>query len=124
MRMTLCGQTMAHLPHWMQTSGSHTGISSAMLRFSHFAVPVGYVPSTGSALTGKLSPWPAIMRAVTSRTNCGACGDTAGGIAIVLVAAVGNLHLEQVRQRVVHGGEVHLHDLLALACRRSSRSTS
>ncbi len=77
MRMTLCGQIMAHLPHWMQTSGSHTGISAAMLRFSHFAVPVGYVPSAGSALTGKLSPSPAIIGAVTSCTKRGACGEHA-----------------------------------------------
>ena len=59
MRMTACGQTMAHLPHWMQVFVSHTGISSAMLRFSHLAVPVGKVPSAGKALTGSMSPWPA-----------------------------------------------------------------
>src|SRR6266542_326067 len=40
MRMTLCGQTIAHLPHWMQMPGSQAGISSARLRFSHLAVPV------------------------------------------------------------------------------------
>src|SRR3972149_2812236 len=64
-RMTACGQTSTHLPHWMQMSGSHTGISSPMLRFSHCAVPVGYVPSTGIALTGSSSPNPAIIFAVT-----------------------------------------------------------
>ncbi len=31
----------------MHSTWSHTGIWSAMLRFSHCAVPVGYVPSTG-----------------------------------------------------------------------------
>src|ERR1700693_1708810 len=46
-RMTECGQTITHLPHWMQRSSSHTGISRAMLRFSHFDVPMGKVPSTG-----------------------------------------------------------------------------
>src|SRR5262249_441773 len=52
MRMTAWGQTIAHLPHWMHVIGSHTGISMAMLRFSYCAVPVGNVPSQGSALTG------------------------------------------------------------------------
>src|SRR5579863_8947227 len=41
MRITACGQTITHLPHCMQRSGSQTGISWAMLRFSHFAVPEG-----------------------------------------------------------------------------------
>ena len=34
----------------MQMSGSQIGMDSAMLRFSYRAVPVGNVPSTGSAL--------------------------------------------------------------------------
>src|SRR5262249_8984363 len=55
-RITECGQTIAHLPHWMQVFVSHIGISSARLRFSHLAVPVGNVPSQGKALTGRLSP--------------------------------------------------------------------
>jgi hypothetical protein len=37
-------------------------MSMAMLRFSHWVVPVGQVPSTGNALTGSRSPLPAIMR--------------------------------------------------------------
>ena len=57
--MAACGQTMAHLAHWMHTSASHTGISSAMLRFSHWVVPVGKVPSAGIRLTGRESPTPA-----------------------------------------------------------------
>src|SRR5215467_16252207 len=40
-RIAACGQTMAHLPHWIQVFASHTGISSAMLRFSHLLVAVG-----------------------------------------------------------------------------------
>src|SRR5438552_17822568 len=59
MRMTACGQTMAHLPHWMQVLVSQTGISTAMLGFAHLAVPVGKVPSGEKALTGSVSPWPA-----------------------------------------------------------------
>ncbi len=39
-RMTACGQTMMHLPHWMHRSDSQTGMSSARLRFSHCVVPV------------------------------------------------------------------------------------
>src|SRR5579859_3098043 len=38
-RMTACGHTITHLPHWMQISSSQTGMSCARLRFSHFAVP-------------------------------------------------------------------------------------
>src|SRR5512136_2720578 len=34
-RIAACGHTIAHLLHWMQIAGSHTGISSAMFRFSH-----------------------------------------------------------------------------------------
>ena len=48
----------------MQIFESHTGISSAMLRFSHFAVATGHVPSTGNALTGRKSPFPASITAV------------------------------------------------------------
>src|ERR1019366_10749389 len=51
-RITACGHTITHLPHWMQSCSSHTGIICAMLRFSHCAVPVGNVPPAGSALTG------------------------------------------------------------------------
>ena len=41
MRIVACGQTMAHLPQSMHTSGSQIGISLAMARFSYRAVPVG-----------------------------------------------------------------------------------
>ena len=70
--MTACGQTSTHLPHWMQMFSSQTGISWAMFRFSHRVVPAGQVPSAGRALTGSRSPSPAIIRAVTLRTNSGA----------------------------------------------------
>src|SRR5579872_7427282 len=58
-RMTACGQTIAHLPHWMQIFESHAGISSARLRFSQREVAVGKVPSQENALTGSSSPRPA-----------------------------------------------------------------
>src|SRR6476646_9226036 len=63
--MTECGQTKLQLPHWMQVSGSHTATRSEMLRFSYAAVPLGYVPSTGNALTGSSSPRPASIMPVT-----------------------------------------------------------
>ena len=83
-RIAACGQTMTHLPHWMQVSGSQTGISSAMLRFSYCAVAVGKVPSTGIALTGRSSPRPPMISAVTFWTNSGANDGTTGGSSIVL----------------------------------------
>src|SRR5271165_6128337 len=46
-RMTACGQTITHLPHWMQRSLSQAGMNWAMLRFSHCAVPVGNAPPAG-----------------------------------------------------------------------------
>jgi hypothetical protein len=33
-RIAACGHTNTHLPHWLQRSGSQTGIASARLRFS------------------------------------------------------------------------------------------
>ena len=51
--MAACGQTMAHLPQSMQIDASQIGICWAMARFSYCVVPVGKVPSTGSALTGQ-----------------------------------------------------------------------
>ena len=79
-RIDACGQTMAHLPQSMQMVGSQTGICWAMARFSHLVVPVGNVPSTGSALTGSRSPSPAISRAVTCVTKSGALSGTGARI--------------------------------------------
>src|SRR5262245_6958489 len=78
-RIAACGKTSAHWLHWIQIFESHTGISSAMLRFSHLAVAVGHVPSTGNALTGSRSPLPASMTAVIFWTKSGACSETSGG---------------------------------------------
>src|ERR1035437_3588699 len=77
-RITLCGQTSTHLPHWMQSASSHTGISMAILRFSHCAVAMGKVPSMGMALTGRSSPLPAMIWASTSLTKAGAAAGTGG----------------------------------------------
>ncbi len=88
-RIAACGHTSAHLLHWMQSPGSQTGISTAMLRFSHCAVAVGHVPSTGKADTGSRSPWPAMIIDVTRCTNSGASAETAGGRPWVELAAAG-----------------------------------
>src|SRR5262249_48654528 len=85
MRITACGQTIAHLLHWMHVFVSHTGISRARFRFSHFAVPVGKVPSQGKALTGSSSPRPSQITPSTSRSNFGAALENGGGISIVLL---------------------------------------
>src|SRR5690606_21634261 len=69
--------------------GSQTGTASARSRFSHWAEPLGQVPSTGRAETGSWSPSPAIRRDETSRTNSGAPAGTGGRMATVLVAAPG-----------------------------------
>ena len=89
--MAACGQTIAHLLHWMQIAGSQTGMSCAMFRFSHCAVAVGHVPSTGKALTGSRSPLLASITAVTRLTKSGAASDTMGGSARVAVTAAGTL---------------------------------
>jgi len=89
--MAACGHTIVHLLHWMQRSGYQTGISSAMLRFSHCAVAVGNVPSTGNLLTGSMSPRPAMISAVTSCTKAGASLATMGGILSLLDATAGTL---------------------------------
>ncbi len=60
-----------------------------MPRFSHCEVPTGHVPSTGNALTGRLSPLPASMTAVTRWTNSGASRGTGGGRARSLVGSSG-----------------------------------
>ncbi len=75
----------------MQIFASHTGISRAMFRFSHRAVSVGQVPSTGNALTGNRSPWLASISAVTRLTKSGALSDTIGGRRCVAVAVAGTV---------------------------------
>src|SRR4029079_431927 len=78
-RIAAWGQTSAHLLHWMHKDASHTGMSAAMLRRSHCAVPVGHVPSTGNALTGRRSPLLASITAVTRLMKSGASSGTDAG---------------------------------------------
>ncbi len=73
----------------MQASESHSATKSEILRFSYCVVPEGYVPSTGSALTGSWSPVPSSMDAVTSRTNSGAVFGTGGIMPFLPIGASG-----------------------------------
>ena len=110
-RIAACGQTSAHWLHWMQIFGSQTGISSAMLRFSHFAVAIGHVPSTGNALTGSRSPLPASITAVTFWTKSGACSETSGGRPCACADRRRHRNLVQVRERLIDDLAVPAHDL-------------
>ncbi len=74
--MLAWGQTMAHLPQSMQIDSSQTGMLWAIARFSYLVVPVGNVPSAGNALTGSMSPSPAIRTAVTFLMKSGALSGT------------------------------------------------
>src|SRR5579859_424589 len=40
-RITACGHTSTHLLHWIHTAASHSGIPTAILRFSKRVVPLG-----------------------------------------------------------------------------------
>ncbi len=75
---------MAHLPQSMQIDGSQIGIIWAIARFSYLVVPVGKVPSAGMALTGSMSPSPAISREVTRATKSGTFSGAAGIVGIVV----------------------------------------
>ena len=83
-----------------------------MLRFSYWVVPVGKVPSTGNALTGSRSPWPAIIGAVTRSTKSGACCRARSGERGDVAARVGHAHLVQRAERAVDRGVVALDDRL------------
>jgi hypothetical protein len=89
-RIAACGQTNTHLLHWMQIGWSHTGISSAIARFSHCAVPVGQVPSAANAETGKRSPLPSRITACTRLTKSGAATGTVGRSSPLPVSAPGS----------------------------------
>ncbi len=45
-RITACGHTYAQRLHWIQFSGTHTGMSTAIPRFSYAEDPDGVEPST------------------------------------------------------------------------------
>jgi len=93
--MTPWGQTKLQLPHWMHRSGSQSATNSEILRFSYCAVPLGHVPSDGSALTGSSSPSPAIIAAVTLWTNSGAFAGTTGSSSVVEVTSRGTSTLSR-----------------------------
>ncbi len=62
----------AHLPHCTQASGFQLGMLRARSRFSYLVVAVGNTPSQGILETGRSSPLPLMISAVTSFTNFGA----------------------------------------------------
>ena len=116
MRIAACGHTSGQIAHCVQIVSSQIGISWAMLRFSHCVVPVGKVPSTGSADTGSRSPLPSSIIAVTRCTKSGAACGTTGRRVNARVGAAGHLDLAHRGQRGVDGGEVaRQHGLAALA---------
>ena len=84
-----------------------------MFRFSHFAVATGHVPSTGKALTGSRSPFPASITAVTFCTKSGACSDTSGATAVARAHRGRHRNLMQVRERLIDDLAVPPHDLRA-----------
>ena len=86
-----------------------------MLRFSYWVVPLGYVPSTGIALTGSSSPRPAIIVAVTVCTKSGAKSGTIGAGSSVRARARPAARPGGGRQRAVHRRLVALHHLGAAA---------
>ena len=84
-------------------------------------VPVGKVPSTGKALTGRSSPRLAIIMPSTSLTNAGALSGTGGTHVQLRGDLGGHLHLVQGRQGAVDRGVVPLDDRARRpSCRRSS----
>ena len=99
----------------MQSAGSQTGISVAMLRFSHCAVPVGQVPSTGKALTGQQVAVAGEHQRRHRCTKSGASAGTTGGRrARRGRRAPGTCDLGEAAERRVHGREVALQDLGSL----------
>ena len=69
------------------------------------------MPSTGSALTGRSSPRPAIIAAVTLRTNAGALAGTTAGSSRAGGHPAGNLDPVQALQGAVDRGLVALDHL-------------
>ncbi len=98
-RIVAWGQTIAHLPQSMQIDGSQIGIIWAIARFSYLVVPVGKVPSTGSALTGSWSPSPAIRRAVTRATKSGTPSGSAAVVGRSLVTTPSSTWISRSRER-------------------------
>ena len=95
----------------MQSSESQTATMSETLRFSYLVVPLGYVPSTGSALTGS-----SIAEAGHHRRRHGAHElRSVGGYQLARLAprrgSVGDLNLVQGGDRAVDRLDVALHDL-------------
>ena len=96
----------------MQTSGSQTGISVARLRFSYWAVPVGKVPSLGNALTGHAIAASGHDFAEDIAHEFGRVFEVTIG-RLDATRVVWNLDFVQMRERLIDGAQIHLHDFLA-----------
>ena len=120
MRIVACGHTYEHMPHWMQTSGSHSGICMPILRFSYCVVAVGNLPSTGHLAYGQ--------RIAATGHDFGRYGlhefrsiggnhrrhlDLAGYL-------IGILDFKDLVQSAIDGGVVHLRRLFRPLRRKSS----
>ena len=79
-----------------------------MLRFSHFDVPVGQVPSAGNALTGRRSPWLAIMIAGDALHEIGGIRRHRRRYMLRGTRRGRHWHLVQVGERRIDGIEVLL----------------
>ncbi len=111
--MVACGQTKEQIPHWMQSSSSQTGMSTAMLRFSYCEVAVGKVPSAG--ISG--------YRQVVAEAGNDPAGDFLdefrGGLGdsrrhFELAGGLGrHLDFVDVLERFVNGGVVHGNNFVA-----------
>ena len=76
-------------------------------------VPVGKVPSTGMALTGRRSPLPSIIIRVTRRTKSGSAAESRAAEHGASSDPLGDVDLVQGGQGPVHGREVPLEHRLA-----------
>ena len=114
MRITACGQTMAHLPHWMQVFVSHTGISSARLRFSHLRGAGGISAVGGESAHGKLVAVAGIDGAEDIALKLGRLRGKRGRNLDFAGGCFGNFHLEQMGQSLIDRLQILLNDFFAL----------
>ena len=121
--MAACGHTIAQLPHWMQTSGFHTGTVSEMLRFSQRAVAgrVGAVRRQRADWQLVAAPGHHHGRHLSDERPARAPARRAGG-SRVLVAAAGSGTSEGCSSAAIDGGEILLDELASLCGRMSPGS--
>ncbi len=104
-----CGQTSTHLPHWMQSSSSHTGNLQRDVALLPLRGGGGEGAVDGHGAHRQVVAFAAMILAVTFCTNSGAAAGTGGRMSNSAVTLRRDLHLVQVVERRVHRGEVLLH---------------